>query len=323
MPYIDPEVIAEAKKMDLLTYLQNYEPQELIRFSGDTYCTRTHDSLKISNGKWNWFSQGVGGRSALDYLIKVNGMTFIDAVERITGRAAAAPPVVTSMTREQPKEAVFKLPPRDCSLSMLERYLHKRGISDGAIHYCTENGLAYQNYRNDYYNAVFVGRDLSGIPRFATIRGISSNFKGDVPGSDKSYSFSISNSGSEKLHLFESAIDLLSFASFQEVDGISNRFYEDMLSLSGVYKPRQDVAESALPPALKQYLADHPRIRQVHLHLDNDLAGRQAAQAIMAALPKEYEAKDEPPPSGKDWNDYRCDCLHISRCNSKERSDAR
>lgn len=43
MPYIAPEIIQEVKKMDLLTYLKNYEPHELIHFSGNTYTTRTHD----------------------------------------------------------------------------------------------------------------------------------------------------------------------------------------------------------------------------------------------------------------------------------------
>lgn len=81
MPYIAPEVVLEAKKMDLLTYLQNYEPQELVHFGGNTYCTREHDSLKISNGKWYWFSRGIGGRSALDYLIKVKEKSFLEAVE--------------------------------------------------------------------------------------------------------------------------------------------------------------------------------------------------------------------------------------------------
>ena len=52
MPYIPPEVVAKAKEMDLLTYLKNYEPGELVHFGGSTYCTRTHDSLKISNGKY-------------------------------------------------------------------------------------------------------------------------------------------------------------------------------------------------------------------------------------------------------------------------------
>ena len=50
MPFIAPELIIQAKQMDLLTYLKNYEPYELVKYSGNTYCTRTHDSLKIS--KW-------------------------------------------------------------------------------------------------------------------------------------------------------------------------------------------------------------------------------------------------------------------------------
>ncbi len=35
-------------------------------------------SLKISNGKWIWWSRGIGGRSALDYLIKVKGYSFLE-----------------------------------------------------------------------------------------------------------------------------------------------------------------------------------------------------------------------------------------------------
>ena len=66
MSYVTPEQVTQAREMDLLTYLQLYEPDNLVRFSGETYCTKDHDSLKISNGKWNWFSRGVGGRTALD-----------------------------------------------------------------------------------------------------------------------------------------------------------------------------------------------------------------------------------------------------------------
>ena len=76
MPYIPPSVVREVKRMDLLTYLENYEPYELVHFSGNTYATRTHDSLKISNGKWMWWSQRTGGRSALDYLIKGKRLIF-------------------------------------------------------------------------------------------------------------------------------------------------------------------------------------------------------------------------------------------------------
>ena len=50
-----------AKDMDLLTYLRRYEPQELVHLPGDNYCTRTHDSLKISNGNSIGFLMGLGG----------------------------------------------------------------------------------------------------------------------------------------------------------------------------------------------------------------------------------------------------------------------
>ena len=101
MPFIAPELIIQAKQMDLLTYLRNYEPYELVKFSGNTYCTRTHDSLKISNGKWIWWSRGIGGRSALDYLIKVKGYSFLEAVETIIGHTAIQTPVYE---KPQPKE---------------------------------------------------------------------------------------------------------------------------------------------------------------------------------------------------------------------------
>lgn len=45
--------------MDLLTYLQTYEPDELVRISANTYTMKTNDSLKISNGMWMWWSRGI------------------------------------------------------------------------------------------------------------------------------------------------------------------------------------------------------------------------------------------------------------------------
>ena len=34
MPYIPPEVIEQARQIDLLSYLQAFEPGELVRISG-------------------------------------------------------------------------------------------------------------------------------------------------------------------------------------------------------------------------------------------------------------------------------------------------
>lgn len=74
MPYLSKEQIAAAREMDLLTYLRRFEPEELVHIGGDTYATRTHDSLKISNGKWCWWSRNIGGTTALDYLTTVEGV---------------------------------------------------------------------------------------------------------------------------------------------------------------------------------------------------------------------------------------------------------
>lgn len=66
MAYYSSEVIQKVKELDLLSYLQNYEPEELVNVSKNTFTTKTHDSLVISNGLWHWFSRGIGGKSALD-----------------------------------------------------------------------------------------------------------------------------------------------------------------------------------------------------------------------------------------------------------------
>lgn len=68
MPYLSKDQIAAAREMDLLTYLRRFDPEELVHIGGNTYTTRTHDSLKISNGKWCWWSRNIGGTNALDYL---------------------------------------------------------------------------------------------------------------------------------------------------------------------------------------------------------------------------------------------------------------
>ena len=71
MMYYGKDAIMDVRGIGLLDYLQRYEPDNLRRVSPGVFCTKEHDSLRISNGKWYWFSQGFGGCSALDYLIKV------------------------------------------------------------------------------------------------------------------------------------------------------------------------------------------------------------------------------------------------------------
>ena len=107
MAYFTAEEIAKAREVDLLSYLRSCEPHQLVRISGETYCTREHDSLKISNGKWHWFSRSVGGKTALDYLIKVQGYSFIQAMEAVLGQRARSSPSPAYTRQEQERELLL------------------------------------------------------------------------------------------------------------------------------------------------------------------------------------------------------------------------
>lgn len=300
MSYVEPDTILKAKQMDLLTYLQNYEPQELVHVSGNIYCTKAHDSLRISSGKWCWFSRGIGGKSALDYLIKVNGLSFLEAVEQITGQAAVKSPVFVSSEKEKPK--VLLLPQKSRCATHAVSYLESRGIDDELIEHCIKTGRIYES--TPHHNAVFVGFDKQGMAKYASLRGIGTDFKGEANGSDKHYSFCLpASQPNETVHLFESAIDALSYATLLKLYG-RDWHTENLLSLAGIYQPKKVLEESRVPAALTRFLEDHPHIKRVTLHLDNDTPGRMAAKALMAVLPKNYTVINKPPPCGKDFNDY-------------------
>ena len=295
--WVTPEQIEKAKQMDLLTYLQSYEPGNLKKISHDTWCTKEHDSLKISNGKWHWFSRHIGGKTALDYLIKVKGISFVKAVEIITGYAAVLPPVYTGIEKPiEPKK--IELPEYNTDICEVRRYLKGRGISDTVIEYCHENKMLYEDAK--YHNCVFLGYD-GNTPKYGAVRSTVSDFKRDLTGSDKRFSFFIpAESETQTVHLFESAIDLLSYASL-EIRIKRNWRRDDLLSLAGVYKTdkKQDI-----PLALRTYLERHTGTKAVYLHLDNDEVGRMATKQITEALSSQYTVIDQPPQSGKDFNDY-------------------
>lgn len=138
------------------------------------------------------------------------------------------------------------------------------------------------------------------MPKYGAVRSTNSDFKRDLTGSDKRFSFFIpAESKTQTVHLFESAIDLLSYATLELRHGQSR--HDDLLSLAGVYKTenKQDI-----PLALKTYLDRHKETKVIYLHLDNDEVGRTATRQITDALSAEYTVIDQPPQSGKDFNDF-------------------
>ena len=310
MAYYPPDVIQKVKEIDLYTYLKNYEPDELVPFSRGTYMTRTHDSLKISNGMWYWFSQGVGGKTALEYLIRVRDYSFIEAVEIILGKSKISPPIQYKQ-KEKVQNVRLLLPKKASDNEQVIRYLVGRGIDKDIIQECIDNDLIYQQYQNN--NVVFVGYDKFKTPRYAGVRATnSSRYMQDAYGSHKAFSFKLDSlDKNDSVHLFESAIDLLSYATLLKLDN-KEWYNENLLSLAGVYQPAKKIDEIKIPLELNYYLNQNQNIKKIVLHFDNDSAGRIATMALKTILPKQYEVVDDPPKVGKDFNDFLCDRVGIN-----------
>lgn len=302
MPYIPPEIVEKAKEMDVLTYLQNYEPNELVKVGNETYSTKTHDSIRISNGLWNWFSRGVGGKNAVSYLMKVKNYSFLDAIQTIIGNVSVKQPVIY---REEKKEKTeFVLPLKSINSERAKRYLVKRGIDLEIINECINSGLIYESEPN--HNVVFLGADEEKKYKYAFFRGTNdTRFMGESKGSDKAYTFRLlSNNESERVHLFESAIDLLSYATLLKMKNIDWK-NENMISLGGVNKPSEEQeVNDKIPIAIIKFLENNSNIKQIYLHFDNDEIGEKASKALMEKLSNKYEVIDNRPPVGKDCNDY-------------------
>ena len=298
MTELADEAIERARQLDLLDYLQRYEPQEIVRISHGRYTTRSHDSVKIDHGRWFCWSKEVGGRSALDYLVAVEGWNFRKAVIYLLELEKIPTDEYTLKLPQMEKEnRLFALPQKSKGNARVIAYLMRRGIDRDIIDYFFSKGLLYESH--PYHNAVFVGLNEKGEPAYAALRSTGQRrFAGEAAGSRKAYAFSFSEGKSATIHVFESAIDLLSYATLKKIRGEDWKA-ESYISLGGCAFSR-----GTLPPSLSRMLHEKPNIQVIKLHLDNDRAGRTFTQAIIELLKNDYQVINAPPPCGKDVNDY-------------------
>lgn len=300
MTRISRKELEKAREMDLLTYFMSYEPDELIKISQNNYTTREHRSLKMSNGMWMWWSHGIGGRSALDYLVKVRNIPFREAITIIIDPREHETPVFCA--KIPPKtDKKLQLPERNLTDNRIIPYLRSRGIDMDLIRCCINKGMLYEDTG---HNLVFVGFDEQGKPRYASIRAADgrSDDKHEASGSDKRYSFRIMHP-SDTLHVFEGAIDLLSYMTLKKLtDGKWIR--EAMISLGGVAISKCNNCTLKIPISLQSAIDSMDNLKTIVLHLDRDEAGRTASKAIAEALQDKFEVLDQPPKYGKDMNDY-------------------
>ena len=291
--YIPPPILDELKKVDLVTYFRTIMPYELVKVSANEYTTKTHDSLRMSNGLWNWCSRGFGGRNAIDYLMKTEQLEFNDAANLLLKQLQNKVPTIDQQPVKT-KERHIIIPEKNTASDNVISYLKSRGIDEEIIKECIEKKLIYEE--KHYHNAVFLGYDDFGNIKYAGCRSTNETiFKQDATGSDKSYSFRLeSNTKTDTIYIFEGAIDALSYATFLKLYGMDYKA-KTLISLAGIYQPASDISKSKIPLAIQRYLDKHPETKNIFLCFDNDKAGRKASKALQIVLADKYTVVIKPP----------------------------
>ena len=277
--YYTQEQIDRANQADLVSFLQS-QGEQLTR-AGNEYRWKRHDSLTVRGNKWYRHSQSKGG-GPVDFVMEFFGKSFTEAVELLTGEKGAVPPP------DRPCPASlsdFRLPPPNSDNRTARNYLTAaRRIDEDVTGFFFARGDIYEDAA--HHNAVFVGRDEDGIPRYAHSKGTAGNFRLDVKGSDKAFNFCYRGED-ERLFVFEAPIDLLSFLCLFKKEWQKQSY----LALGGVGEK-----------ALLRFLSDRPNIKTVYICLDNDNAGNDACSRLAELVPEGLTVH-RLVPLYKDWNE--------------------
>lgn len=302
MPWVTDEEIRAAREMTAIGYLRRYESNRLKKASARNEWQLTdHDSFKINEitSQWHWKSRDIGGISALNFLTKVDGMSFVDAVHLLAGENPSYVPPERPVREQGP----FVLLDKNANSGRILQYLSARGIHESVIRYCLRQGILYES--RPYHNAVFIGKDETGKARYAFLRGIydkgGKSFKIEQSGSEKSYAFCVPPTGeSKRVAVYEACIDALAHMSLEQ----SADKYR--LVLGGISAPKEGEQrrEMKKPLALEYFLRQHPEVKEIEICTDNDFAGRWACEHIKKSYETEYRIIENLPQiEGADYAD--------------------
>ena len=292
-----PEERELASQLDLFQYFQRFRAGELVRISNREYTTKEHDSLRIRpDGVWYRHKTGDRGRSALDYLIKVEEMSVVEAVFSICRLLQGHQSIVATKKQvfnHKPKEVSLRMPNKFQDNERLMQYLLMRGIDRTIIDTFIERGdiyegKLYQNEANEKNVGVFVGRDLRGTAQNALWRRLDQNSTdiGNATGSKVECCFrQICKDTLQTIYVFEGAIDLLSFLTLQKLEG------EDWqrlccIALAGGPAPvdGRNPTDYSMPKALAWCLQQYQEIKEVNICTDNDAVGKLIFDIAKSAL---------------------------------------
>lgn len=163
------EQIDRANQTDLVSFLQAQGEQ--LERAGQEYRWKRHDSLTVRENRWYRHSQSKGG-GPIDFVMEFYGKSFLEAVEMLIGERGEAPP---------PVYLQFRLPPKSPDNQTARNYLTAaRRIDEDVSGFFFSCGDLYEEAA--HHNAVFVGRDEDGVPRYAHHSGLQKGNYREIKG---------------------------------------------------------------------------------------------------------------------------------------------
>jgi len=233
--------------------------------------------------RWYRFADKSGG-GPIQFLMEFENMKWKEAVEDILNEEGELEFVHSrNLETDKQERKAFQLPSKNSTYKHIFAYLVKtRMIHPAIVQEFVDKKLLYENEHN---SCVFVGLDVNGVVRYASMRGTYTvqgreQFKGEASGSDKRYGFSKPGK-SNVLFVAEAPIDVLSYLSIHKYHNLFELVQDEHLLALGC------TADNAL----EQYLLDHQEITKIKLALDNDAAGEEGCRRIINKYGSNYRIK--------------------------------
>lgn len=284
------EQIQRADDTDLYVFLSGRGEQ--FKRCGKEYRWLRHDSVMINKNEWYRFSQNKGGH-AIDFMKEFYGLSFAEAVKELLGEEGTGETNRRTAKEDAGRQKVcpiplpgLELPERNESCEIARKYLiEQRKLSEQLVDQMIAKGDIYES--KNYHNVVFVGRDKEQNPRYAAMRGTDEKrYRGEARGSEKIYGFGHIGTN-EKLFIFESPIDLLSYVTAVPEEWEKHSY----ISLGGLSEK-----------AMKRMYTEYPHIHSIYLCLDNDDPGNERCRQFVSLIPEKLSVYRLEPVK-KDWNE--------------------
>lgn len=317
----------QVRQTDMLDFLGRYEGLTFRR-TGKVYTCVQHDSLIVQadRQRWIWNSRTSStnkeaqGLNVLDYLEKIKGYSWQEAMAFMLGEGkdVARSNVDTAALSKKEEKKEFEKPEKDTGqYKQVFAYLTKtRCIDPSVVSYCVKHDLIYQEKKFKDgkfvgYNAVFAGYDENGEMKFAECKvtnQFAKQFNINVTGSDKQYSFNITNRTADTdrstVFVFEAPVDLLSHATMYVLAEKKKAAAEEREPNTDIWLKQNRLSLSGRSVwVLEKYLERNSDIKNIVLCLDNDYWGQKSCSEIQEQLGGRYNVTVHHAKYGKDYNE--------------------